>query len=214
MTGTNMSEPANANPEPAGGVASGLGPGRALVHAIVIAAVLLATVVLPAEYGIDPTGLGRAIGLTAMGERKKAEATGVAGEAKPGAVAKAAAPAPSAASDQHATTSAQPLRFDEIEVALAPNGEVEYKATLGEGEFMSYTWDAAGAKVMYDFHGEPAAGPAGAFQSFQKGTASTAGGSLRAPFAGTHGWWWKNPTQRGVVIKLRVSGFYSSIKPQ
>ncbi len=35
------------------------------------AAVILVTVVLPAEYGIDPTGIGRALQLTQMGEIKK-----------------------------------------------------------------------------------------------------------------------------------------------
>jgi hypothetical protein len=39
--------------------------------AIVVAAVILLTVVLPAEYGIDPTGVGRALQLTQMGEIKK-----------------------------------------------------------------------------------------------------------------------------------------------
>ena len=47
---------------------------RALVRATLLAAaaavVLLVAVVLPAEYAIDPTGLGRVIGLTQMGEIK------------------------------------------------------------------------------------------------------------------------------------------------
>ena len=44
---------------------------RATVAAVVIAVILVVTVVLPAEYGIDPTGLGRRIGLTQMGLIKK-----------------------------------------------------------------------------------------------------------------------------------------------
>jgi hypothetical protein len=39
------------------------------------AAVILVTVVLPAEYAIDPTGIGRALQLTQMGEIKKQLAT-------------------------------------------------------------------------------------------------------------------------------------------
>ena len=34
------------------------------------AAALLATVVLPSEYGIDPTGFGNVLGLTQMGKMK------------------------------------------------------------------------------------------------------------------------------------------------
>ena len=43
---------------------------RSTVLAIVAAAVLLATVVLPSEYAVDPTGIGRVLGLTQMGEIK------------------------------------------------------------------------------------------------------------------------------------------------
>jgi hypothetical protein len=43
---------------------------RSTLIAAVAAFVLLITVVLPAEYGIDPTGVGRVLGLTQMGEIK------------------------------------------------------------------------------------------------------------------------------------------------
>jgi hypothetical protein len=47
---------------------------RQLVRSTLIAAlsavILLFTVVLPSEYGVDPTGMGRALGLTEMGEIK------------------------------------------------------------------------------------------------------------------------------------------------
>ena len=40
------------------------------MRAAFVAAVILVTVVLPAEYGIDPTHIGRVLGLTQMGEIK------------------------------------------------------------------------------------------------------------------------------------------------
>ncbi len=43
---------------------------KSTVLAAIAAALILITVVLPAEYGIDPTGVGSAIGLTEMGEIK------------------------------------------------------------------------------------------------------------------------------------------------
>jgi hypothetical protein len=43
---------------------------RSTAIAAVVASVLLVTVVLPAEYGIDPTRIGRVLGLTQMGEIK------------------------------------------------------------------------------------------------------------------------------------------------
>lgn len=38
--------------------------------AMVSAALILVTIVLPSEYAIDPTGIGRALRLTEMGEIK------------------------------------------------------------------------------------------------------------------------------------------------
>ena len=186
-------------------------PARATLYAVAIAAVLLVTAVLPAEYGIDMTGAGRLLGLTAMGERKVA-ATRAIGEAKAAPLAPANAAGSPAPTVQYSTISTLPLRNDEIEVKLAPKGQIEYKALLAAGEFLVFSWDAGGTEVKFDFHGEPAAGPDGAFLTFHKGTASKSGGSLKAPFTGTHGWYWKNPTDKHVVIKLRVSGFYSEIK--
>jgi hypothetical protein len=41
---------------------------KSTILAAATAAVLLVTVVMPAEYGIDPTGIGNLIGLKKMGE--------------------------------------------------------------------------------------------------------------------------------------------------
>ncbi len=191
--------------------ASNRSPGRAALWASVIAAVLLVTAVLPAEYGIDWTGAGRLFGLTPMGERKMAAARMI-GEAQAATLGPVPVEMKAAATDQYASISKLPLRHDEIEMRLAPKGQVEYKSILPEGEYLVFTWDAGGANVKFDFHGEPATGPEGAFLSYHKGTASQSGGSLKAPFAGTHGWYWKNTTDSNVVIKLKVSGFYSEIK--
>ena len=43
---------------------------RSTLIALVIAIAILFTVVLPSEYAIDPTGIGRMLGLTEMGEIK------------------------------------------------------------------------------------------------------------------------------------------------
>ena len=44
---------------------------RSTIIAALSAVVILVTVVLPAEYAIDPTGIGSALGLTEMGEIKQ-----------------------------------------------------------------------------------------------------------------------------------------------
>ena len=43
---------------------------KSTIVAAVVAAFLLVIAILPAEYGIDPTGVGKVLGLTKMGEIK------------------------------------------------------------------------------------------------------------------------------------------------
>lgn len=64
---------------------------RSTVLALIVAAILLVTCILPAEYGVDPTGIGRMIGLTQMGETKRALAEEAAAAAEASEAAEAAA---------------------------------------------------------------------------------------------------------------------------
>ena len=87
---------------------------RSTAIALVAAGALLTTTVLPAEYGIDPTGIGGALGLTQMGQIKtsrSAEAAAAAKAAAAPAVATPAALAPAPASAPAA-----------VQVAQAPSG--------------------------------------------------------------------------------------------
>src|SRR5688572_31118220 len=88
-------------------------PLKATVIAAIAAAAILVAVVLPAEYGIDWTGIGNMTGLTAMGRDKVAAAKAAAQEvAAPAAPAKAGAEAP-------ATASTRVLRNDAVEIPIA-----------------------------------------------------------------------------------------------
>ncbi|MCF5038457.1 transmembrane anchor protein, partial [Pseudomonas lactis] len=66
---------------------------RSTVIAMLVAAGLLVTVVMPSEYAIDPTGVGRTLGLTQMGELKITLAQEALADAAPPQPA-ASAPAP------------------------------------------------------------------------------------------------------------------------
>lgn len=44
---------------------------RSTIMAAIVALVLLVTVIMPAEYALDPTGAGRLLGLAEMGEIKE-----------------------------------------------------------------------------------------------------------------------------------------------
>jgi hypothetical protein len=76
---------------------------RSLIIAAAVAGVLLVTCVLPAEYGIDPTGVGRVLGLTQMGEVKMMLAEEAANNAAAQAAADSVAAAAEAANEPPTT---------------------------------------------------------------------------------------------------------------
>ena len=74
---------------------------RSSIIAVLVATLILVTCVLPAEYGVDLTGVGRILGLTQMGEVKRA----LAEEAANNAAAEASADSVIAASEAAAPSS-------------------------------------------------------------------------------------------------------------
>jgi len=186
--------------------------------ALAAAGLLLLVAVLPAEYGIDPTGIGRALGIKGMSVAQDApaplpqamhDATDEALAAAPWNDAAGAAPPP-IRQFAHAHDGA-PAR-DTVRITLQEGEEVEYKALLATGEPMFFSWSIADGDIYYDFHGEPTEGafPEDYFLSYGEGEAGGQTGSFVAPFAGHHGWYWLNYNEGPVTIELTLEGYYSS----
>jgi len=168
---------------------------KATLIALVVAGIVLVTAVLPAEYGVDPTGLGRSTGLMdlfAAGGDEEA-ATGPA-TVTPGLTGPVF-PRP------------YEWRVDTREFTIAPGTGMEFKYELDRSASMVYSWKADGF-VDYDFHTEPEGKPSSASESFDKGTSSQRRGSYTAPYDGIHGWYWENKSNKDVVLKLQTAGFY------
>lgn len=87
---------------------------RSTLLALAAALLLLVTIVLPAEYAIDPTGAGRMLGLTEMGEIKQQLAEEAAADA---AMAQARVPTP--ATDNDARLAAIETQLQVIANSLA-----------------------------------------------------------------------------------------------
>lgn len=160
----------------------------ATLGAAAAAAVILVVAVLPAEYGIDPTGIGGVVGLTPMGLTKQAAAEG--------GIPTADAP----------VTVQMPDGSVMMKLVLRPYFGKEAKATMKAGGEMEWDWSTDGAKVEYEFHGDPAVKQGDEYSSYEKGDADSAKGTFRAPFDGIHGWYWKNNTNKPVTITARVKG--------
>jgi hypothetical protein len=166
--------------------------------ALVVAAIILVTIVLPAEYGIDPLGTGERLGLTAMARASSPPPLELGtGDA-------ALKPVANGAETQYGA----PFKTDTIEFVLGPYEYIEYKYVMEEGAQMQFSWKAT-VPVVHDFHGERA-DDVNAVTSFDKSTRQDANGALTAPFRGIHGWYWENPGGEPVTVTLKSNGFYAS----
>jgi hypothetical protein len=180
--------------------------------AFVVAAILLVTVVLPAEYGIDPTGIGRALGLTALGEPVRTiEIVDVVGgneTVRELEIPDFGEPVPLPNPAIHQDEGAAP-RSDRFVVTIPPERETEIKTVLKSGKVIEYTWSVDRGTIYSDFHGHnPEFGDDFwvRYREHQEGAGGS--GSLVAPFDGEHGWYWLNYNEFPVTVTLEVTGFY------
>lgn len=162
-----------------------------------VAAVLLVTVVLPAEYGRDPTRIGGVLGLKQMGEIKQRLA------------AENESSVNNAAIKEIKITDSNDIKSNEITVEVKPDKHVEIKVEMLKNAKLKYSWKTTGA-VNFNLHGD---GANNVSTSYRKGNeAASSEGELIADFDGNHGWYWRNTTNKKITIILKTEGLYKSIK--
>ena len=172
---------------------------RSTVVAALVAAALLVTAILPAEFGIDPTGIGRALGLAQMGEIKASLAAAPPVVARPPSIT--------------STTGAATQRQDTVSVTLKHGQAAEFKLAMRKDASVRYEWSTAGVPVNYDAHGDPVNAPKDFYHGYGKGRNRTEdSGTLKAAFDGKHGWFWRNRSGADATITLRTRGEYEKIE--
>lgn len=171
----------------------------ATISAVIISVLIYFTVILPAEYNVDPTGIGKKLGLTVLSEP----------------VTDPVVTNPVKVQNENNTNPVEDsfdFREDTVAITVPANKGVEYKFNLKEFGNLSYEWKTNDASNIYfDFHGEPAGDTTGYFESFTIATTNQMQGSATVPFDGSHGWYWKNATNQDVNIELKTSGNYQVI---
>lgn len=187
---------------------------RSTILAILAAAAILVTLVLPAEYAIDPTGIGRALGLAEMGEIKQQLAREAEEDRQrdrqisperrsslPGVLgALFIRPAFAQAAPQ--------AKSDEMSIVLKPGEGGEIKLEMKKGNKATYAWTATGV-VNYDLHGDAS----GKETSYKKGRGVAKDeGSFTAQFDGHHGWFWRNRGSKDVTVTVRANGDFAEMK--
>ena len=152
---------------------------KATLIALLLAGIVLITVVLPAEYGIDPLGTGELLGLAGL----------------------------SSSGPQALNEEAQSLQADRIRFELAPFESVEYKYRIEQNSALVFSWTATD-EVLFDLHAEPDGAEPGYAESFAQGRGTARNGTYLAPFSGIHGWFWENRGTQTVTVDLVTSGIY------
>lgn len=167
----------------------------------IAASAILTVAVLPAEYHIDPLGVGKLTGLLSLSRPKEVEM---------------ALPAAAAGADSVAHFYATPLRHDTVDIPIAAAGDpahhdqLEWKVRMKRGDTLVYSWsvDASEEEFYADFHGQSNPDPDVKVLTYKKGWAAAGNGAIVAQFDGIHGWYLQNQSDKGVVVRLKLSGFY------
>ncbi|MDH5354908.1 MAG: transmembrane anchor protein [Gammaproteobacteria bacterium] len=189
-----------------------------------VAAVLLITVILPSEYGIDPTGIGLKLGLKQMGEIKMQLAEEAAQEetqqGKPEISTPVVGESPRplaeigtevAVAEVAPTVKEEPLvNSESLSVTLEPGAAAEIKAAMKKQQVITYRWEVNTGHVNYDTHGD---NESIKYHNYNKGKARTSHESqIVAAFDGSHGWFWRNRSNEVVTVTITISGDYDNLK--
>ena len=175
---------------------------KSTIIAIGIATIILVIAVLPAEYGIDPTGVGKLVGLKKMGEIKVSLSQEVAAneleDNKSASV-----------SNIEINPSNYISQKGEITIILQPNEGRELKVSMKKDDQINYDWHTDRGVLYFAAHtdsGEP--------HDYSEGTKSSDKGVLKAFSDGRHGWWYKNRTSEVVTLTLQIDGKYSYFREE
>jgi len=179
---------------------------KSTIIALFIAGALLICIVLPAEYGTDPTGVGEFLGLKKMGEIKVSLEKEALNDNQN--------------FDEYISTNEEiRQRFetskgykDVKEFVIAPDDAIEIKLEMEKGSIAKYRWNTKSGGLNYNLHGD---GYKGSQKSttYKKGRmTSSDNGEFKAEFDGYHGWFWRNRNSEIVTVILETDGEYIQIK--
>ena len=179
---------------------------KSTIIALAVAGVLLLCVVIPAEYGTDPTGVGKLLGLKKMGEIKA--------KLKIEAINEDQKLHENISTNEEKKESFQKsiIKKDITEFVIAPDDAIEIKLEMQQGSSVKYKWTTNDRGLNYNLHGD-------GYKGLQKSTTykkgrmtTTDNGELKAEFDGYHGWFWRNRNSKVVAVILETDGVYIQIK--
>jgi hypothetical protein len=187
------------------------------VAALAVAAVILVTIIWPAEYGRDPTGVGGLLGIKGMSTAPTqtieiVDNVGGNERVRELEIPDFGDPVPLPNPNVHQPESATP-QTRTVTLELDVDAETEVKAVLGENKMIVYSWSVDRGILYSDFHGHNEEFGSDFWVRYQEDQRGSPGqsGSLVAPFEGEHGWYWVNLNDHPVTVTLTVTGYFEDL---
>ena len=194
---------------------------KATLIAVLIGGLLLVVAVLPAEYGIDPTGAGKVLGFSRLyvpeNNEIKSTSTISATSLRPLIKLEKAGSGPTvkrpAAADNPAPEEQLATREDERKVIVPAGKGIEFKIHMLKYGTLKYEWTTANNEILYfDFHGEVQQEKEVQevyFESYTISNSNNVVGTFLAPYTGKHGWFFRNKSNEDIVVNFRFKGQYT-----
>ncbi|MEJ7779275.1 MAG: hypothetical protein WKF68_06765 [Daejeonella sp.] len=191
-----------------------------IITALIVGITILITAVLPAEYGMDPTGAGKLFGFSRLYVPEEAEndqmssASGVQRSfpviklEKAGSGPEVKRPAEA---DKPAPAEQLDEREDRVQVTVPAGKGIEYKINMLKHGKIKYEWTTNKGTVYFDFHGEvkqAKEAKAVYFESYTIAYSNNMVGTFLSPYEGKHGWFFRNDSSTDIIVTLRLKGQY------
>ena len=179
---------------------------KSTVIALAVSVVLIVCVVIPAEYGKDPTGAGAVLGLKRMGEIKiRLEEEALRDDH---GINETVSLTENYGNDERADKESHNI----TEFILEPDAAIEVKLEMKKGSSASYKWETRNGGLNFNLHGDGYKGSAESV-TYKKGRMTLAdSGKIVSEFDGYHGWFWRNRNHEAVTVRLETGGDYIVVK--
>ena len=180
---------------------------KSTIIAIIMIVILFVMVILPAEYGTDPTGVGKLLGLKEMGDIKMSLLQESQNESL-----QESEPFSIFSDSVEAEKISNTINEDVVEITIEPGKAIEIKLEMKIGDVVQYEWRTIKGGLNYNLHGDGYKGSKKSI-NYKKGRmVPSDSGELKAEFDGYHGWFWRNREKFSVTVILQTSGDYIRIK--
>ena len=180
---------------------------KSTIIAIIMIVILFVMVILPAEYGTDPTGVGKLLGLKEMGDIKMSLLEESQNESL-----QESEPFSIVSDSVEAEKISNTINEDVVEITIEPGKAIEIKLEMKIGDVVQYEWRTIKGGLNYNLHGDGYKGSKKSI-NYKKGRmVPSDSGELKAEFDGYHGWFWRNREKFSVTVILQTSGDYIRIK--